>query len=205
LTDKGGRDSAVPQGFPRGRLAFLATGNLHKFHEARHVLSEQGIATAMLRKLDPLEIQDDSIENVARASAADAVRKCHLPLIVEDAGLFIPALNDFPGPYSSYVYRTIGNDGILRLLEGVVERQAYFQSVVAFLSPQMKKPRCFSGQIRGEIATRKRGGQGFGYDPIFQPATSSRTFAEMTVAEKNQWSHRAAALRRFAAWYASRL
>jgi XTP/dITP diphosphohydrolase len=201
LTDDIGAGSAVAAGFPTGRLAFLATSNLHKFHEARGLLREYGIATAMLRKLAPVEIQDDNLENIASTSAIDAVSKCNLPLIVEDAGLFIPALRDFPGPYSSYVYRTVGNDGILQLLEDATDRTAYFRSVVAFFSPRRKKPVCFRGQIEGEITAEKRGHQGFGFDPIFQPVTSSHTFAEMTLEEKNACSHRSCAFRSFAEWY----
>ena len=97
----------VNGGFPKGRLIFFVTNNIHKFNEARRVLSEYNIAVAMLR-MKPPEIQDDNLENIAKFSALEASRRIRLPLIVEDAGLFIDALNGFPGPYSSYVYRTIG-------------------------------------------------------------------------------------------------
>lgn len=187
--------------FPKGRVAFLATGNIHKFNEARRVLSECRIATAMLRKIDAVEIQADSIENIAKASVIDAVKKCDLPVLVEDAGLFIEALKSFPGPYSSYVYRTIGNEGVLRLMENVVNRCACFKSVVAFLSPSMSDPLCFSGEVEGQIAGEPRGSQGFGFDPIFKPSGSSKTFSEISVEEKNKHSHRALAFRRFAEWY----
>lgn len=190
-------------GFPKGRVAFLVTSNIHKFHEARRVLSEYKIATAMLKKVGAAEIQDDDIKNVAKASAIDAVKKCNLSILVEDAGLFVEALNGFPGPYSSYVYRTVGNDGVLKLMEKVANRNAYFKSVVAFLSPRMDVPLCFSGVVKGKIVKEKRGSQGFGFDPVFSPFTSSKTFAEMTVEKKNTYSHRALAFRKFAEWYAA--
>jgi len=189
--------------FPKNRVAWLVTGNLHKFNEVRPVLSKYNIATGMLRKIDAVEIQDDDIENVAKASALDAVRRSRLPIVVEDAGLFIETLSSFPGPYSSFVYRTIGNDGVLKLMRNVANRGASFRSVVAFSSPEQDEPLSFSCEVLGEIVKRKRGTCGFGFDPIFKPSSSQKTFAEMTVDEKNKYSHRASAFRRFAEWYAA--
>ena len=192
----------VSANFPIGRLAFFVTGNVHKFNEARQVFSEYNVATAMLR-IKAVEIQDDNLENIAKASAIDAEKNCDLPIIVEDAGLFIEALNGFPGPYSSFIYRTIGTTGILRLMKDVDKRDAYFQSVVAFISSK-KAPKCFHGKVEGKISLEDRGSLGFGFDPIFEPlGGSDRTFAEMSTSEKNELSHRAAALRKFAKWYTS--
>jgi XTP/dITP diphosphohydrolase len=188
--------------FPIGKVVFLATSNIHKFNEARLSLSEFKIATAML-KVKTFEIQDNSIENIAVASALDAVKKCHLPLIVEDAGLFIKALNNFPGPYSSYVFQTIGTSGILKLMKDIDDRYAYFHSVVAFCKPK-EKPVTFYGKVKGKIVQEERGGSGFGFDPIFAPLKGDgKTFAEMGTEEKNKYSHRAEALRKFAKWYIS--
>ncbi|MBS7653544.1 XTP/dITP diphosphatase [Candidatus Bathyarchaeota archaeon] len=179
---------------------FFATGNIYKFNEARRILAEYNIATAMI-KVKTLELQDDNIENIARLSAIDAASKINLPVIVEDAGLFIDALNGFPGPYSSYVYRTIGKEGIIKLLEGVNDREAYFKSVVAFCSPGGNVI-CFEGVTEGKIAMEPRGCGGFGFDPIFEPAEQpGETFGEMSIENKNRFSHRAKALRKFAEWY----
>lgn len=187
--------------FPRGRLAFFVTGNIHKFNEARLILAEYNVAVAML-KIEAVEIQDDNLKSIAKASAIDAVKKCGLPIFVEDAGLFIEAFNGFPGPYSSYVYRTIGTKGILKLMENVDKREAYFQSVVAFSGPE-EAPKCFQGKVKGKISMEERGSSGFGFDPIFEPSDGrKKTFAEMTTTKKNEYSHRAEALRKFAEWYA---
>jgi len=184
------------------KVAFFVTGNAHKFNEARKVLAEYNIATAMLN-LEAIEIQDDSLENIAKASATDATKKSNLPVFVEDAGLFIKALNGFPGPYSSYVFRTVGVKGILKLMQNEKKRDAYFLSVVAFSNPQEQlEPKFFTGMVEGKIAYEERGKQGFGFDPIFQPfGGNGKTFAEMTTSEKNKYSHRAQALRKFARWY----
>jgi XTP/dITP diphosphohydrolase len=187
-----------------GRVVFFVTSNVHKFNEARRVLAEYKVATALL-KVKKVEVQDDNVENIAKASALDAVKKCKLPIIVEDAALFVEALNGFPGPYSSYVYRTIGTKGSLKLMENVEKRDAYFQSVVAFCSPE-ELPKCFHGKVEGRISLEERGSSGFGFDPIFEPsASSNKTFDEMVMTEKNNYSHRAQALRKFVRWYMSNI
>jgi len=187
----------------KGRVIFFATNNVNKFDEARKVLARYKIAVGMLR-VKVLEIQSESIEEIAKASVADAFKKCDLPVIVEDAGLFIEALNGFPGPYAAYVYRTMGNGGLLRLMKNTENRRAKFQSMVAYYSADLESPICFMGEAVGEIIKEERRGDnkfGFGFDPIFKPADSDKTFAEMSVAEKNRHSHRAKALHKFAEWY----
>jgi XTP/dITP diphosphohydrolase len=188
--------------FPFGHLIFFATSNFHKFNEARKILAEHGIATAMLR-IEVPEIQDDDLENIAKASALSAMEKAHLPLIVEDAGLFIEELNGFPGPYSKYVLQTIGMNGILRLLEGKNDRRACFKSAVCYCSPKGVL-RSFCGVAKGKIAQNIRGNRGFGFDPIFLPDKNpAMTFGEMPIEKKNKISHRSRALRKFAEWYRS--
>ena len=187
----------------KGKVAFFVTTNFHKFNEACQVLAKHGVATALLR-IEAIEIQDDDLEKIAKASVRDAVEKSGLPVLVEDAGLFIEVLEGFPGPYSSYVFRTLRTKGILKLMEGIDERDAYFYSVVAFHSPEDAAPKCFHGKVEGKITLKERGNKGFGFDPIFEPkGGGGKTFAEMTTTEKNKFSHRAQALRKIAAWYKS--
>ena len=184
------------------KVALFVTGNIHKFSEARRVLAECNISVAMLN-IDAIEIQDDSLENIARFSAIDAAKKTNLPVFVEDAGLFVKALSGFPGPYSSYVYRTVGTKGILKLMQNERKRDAHFSSVVAFCNPkESSEPKIFQGKVEGTITYNEKGKQGFGYDPIFQSyGRNSKTFAEMTTQEKNRHSHRAQSLRKFARWF----
>jgi len=190
----------------KDRVTFFVTGNVHKFHEARRVLSKFNLATAMLN-FEAVEIQDDDIKEIAMASSLDAARKCGLPVFVEDAGLFIEALRGFPGPYSNYVYRTIGVRGVLNLMEKIKNRDAHFLSVIAFCDPEEKRQlMCFEGRVDGKIHYEERGRQGFGFDPIFEPAGGNGvTFAEMSSEEKNRYSHRGLALRKFAGWFKSRM
>ncbi|NWG11632.1 XTP/dITP diphosphatase [Candidatus Bathyarchaeota archaeon] len=189
-------------GFKR-KVIFFATNNVHKFNEARMIFAKHKIAVGMLR-VKTLEIQSDSLEKIAETSVIEAFRHCHLPLIVEDAGLFIDALIGFPGPYAAYAYKTIGNVGLLKLMENVESRNAIFQSVIAYYASELRAPICFRGEVIGEITREERRGKsksGFGFDPIFKPAKSGKTFAEMTMREKNRYSHRAEALESFANWY----
>lgn len=189
----------------KGRVIFFATNNVSKFNEARRVLAEFNIAVGMLR-VKSLEVQSESLEEVAKASAVDAFRRCRLPIIVEDAGLFVDVLNGFPGPYAAYVYKTVGNRGLLKLMRDVKDRRARFESAVAYFSAELESPICFGGEVSGEITAEERvgrGGCGFGFDPIFKPSKGKETFAEMSMTEKNVHSHRARALRKFAEWYKS--
>ncbi len=188
----------------KGKVVFFATGNINKFNEARGILSQYGIAVGML-KLKGDEIQSDSLKEIAEKSVQNAYRRSHLPIFVEDAGLFIDALSGFPGPYAAYVYHTIHNSGILKLMENLKDRNAKFQSVIAYCDDQTPcEPECFDGESKGQITPierKEQGKSGFGFDPIFQPAGSGKTFAEMTITEKNGYSHRAMAIRKFAEWY----
>jgi XTP/dITP diphosphohydrolase len=187
----------------KGRVIFFATGNINKFNEARKVLAKYKIATGMLR-VKTLEIQSESLEEIAKASALEASKHCNLPIVVEDAGLFVKALGGFPGPYAAYVYKTIGNRGLLQLMENVKNRKAEFQSVVAYFDAELKSPICFKGEAIGEITKEERREDrkfGFGFDPIFKPTNCNKTFAEMNLTEKNSHSHRAKALHKFAEWY----
>jgi XTP/dITP diphosphohydrolase len=187
----------------KGSFVFFATNNVNKFNEAREVLAENKIAVGMLR-IKSLEIQSESLEEIADASVMEAFEKYRLPIVVEDAGLFVDALNGFPGPYAAYVYKTIGNKGLLRLMQRANNRRATFKSVVAYLSAQLRSPMCFEGIAKGEIIRKERkthSKMGFGFDPIFKPDNSDRTFAQMNVAEKCKVSHRAAAFLQFAEWY----
>jgi XTP/dITP diphosphohydrolase len=188
----------------KGRIVFFATNNVNKFNEARRVLGEYGIAVGMLR-VKTTEIQSDKLKEIAQASVTEAFRNCNLPVIVEDAGLFIEALRGFPGPYAAYVYKTIGNAGLVKLMENVENRNAKFQSAIAYCDGH-SAPVCFEGEAVGKITREERkekGKSGFGFDPIFQPFGSVKTFAEMTIEEKNGFSHRAKAFRKFAEWYKS--
>ncbi|AGK61093.1 dITPase [Archaeoglobus sulfaticallidus PM70-1] len=167
------------------------TSNKGKFDEAYEIGKKYGFEIEW-RKEKYEEFQGDSLEEIAYKSALALVNKIKEPFFIEDSGLFINALNGFPGPYSSYVFKTIGNDGILRLMEGVENRKAKFIAVIAYFDGS--RVRIFNGEVEGEISREKRGDKGFGYDPVF--LYGDKTFAELGE-EKNEVSHRRRALERF--------
>ncbi len=190
-----------PKPSPTFKLIF-ATGNLHKLHEVKFILQEYPLIIEQ-RPLKGIEIQSDELEEVARASVLGAVQKSGAPTFVEDTGLFVEALKGFPGVFASYAYKTLGTSGLLKLLAGEKNRRAVFKSAVAYCAPH-NKPVCFLGEASGRISRRERGVHGFGFDAVFEPDLGGgQTFGEMGLHEKNRWSHRACAVRQFAAWLLS--
>jgi len=175
---------------------WMGTSSDHKYEEAREVLAEYGVELERL-SIDRVEIQADDPELIAEYSLR--VLDVDVPILIEDAGLYIDKYYGFPGPYSSYALRTIDNEGILKLMEGETERGARYLSAVAFRDGDTSVS--FTGEVVGRIAMEMRGTNGFGYDPIFMPEEGDgRTFGEMSAAEKARISHRARAFRKLGEW-----
>ena len=179
---------------PESYDVLFASSNVHKYEEAEKILAEFGIKLGFLQT-NLVEIQDDSLSKIAMQKALDAYDRCNNAVIVEDDGLFIDSLSGFPGPFSSYVFKTIGNNGILKLVED--NRGAKFRAVIAYCDSN-KKPKLFEYSISGKISKNLQG-KGWGYDPIFIPEKQNKTYAEL--AEKNKISHRYESLKKFAEWF----
>ena len=172
---------------------FFVSSNNHKYQEAKIILDSLGINLGFLKSTLE-EIQSNSLHNIAMAKARDAFSKFKKPIIIEDDGLFIDSIDGFPGPYSSYVFKTIGNKGILNLLKN--NRKANFVSIITYCDKTILQS--FEGKLDGKISKTLKG-KGWGYDPIFIPNNSVKTFAEMN--NKNELSHRFKALKKFSKWY----
>jgi XTP/dITP diphosphohydrolase len=174
----------------------FVSSNKNKYQEASAILAEFGIKLGFFNcKLS--EIQSDSIRKIASHKAIYAFSQCKKPVIVEDDGLFIDSLSRFPGPFSSYVFKTIGNKGILQLVN--TKRNANFQSVIAYCDK--KQVVLFAAKVTGKVS-KKIHGKGWGYDPIFIPHGQKMTYA--LLKNKNELSHRYLALRKFAKWFVRR-
>lgn len=173
------------------------TGNPHKVKEVSSFFS--GIAEIEHVNLDIPEIRHDDVGAVAYEKAQAAWEHLQRPLIVDDTGFFIHALGGFPGTCAAYCMKTIGNDGILRLMQGVLDRSAFFETVIAYATDEGIE--LFSGRIDGEVLEEPRGFGGFGYDPIF--SSGEKSLAEMTLSEKSTSSHRGRALAAFRDWFVS--
>lgn len=174
----------------------FASKNENKFQETRTFLIQYKIQLDLFH-LDLPEIQSDFLEKIASNKASFAYKIIKEKLIVEDTGLFIHALNNFPGPYSSFALRTIGNSGILDLLSSKHNRSATFKSVIAFNDG--KSIHLFSGAVEGTISPHVAS-KGWGFDPIFIPSGHKRTYGEIGP-DKIEISHRTIALKKFIRWY----
>lgn len=174
------------------KTLYFITGNKGKVSEATEKLQPLGFKVIQ-KDLGYPEVQASSLEEVAQYGVDYVRLRFDQPFMLEDAGLFIDALQGFPGVYSKYVFFTIGLPGVLRLLDNVKNRAAVFRSVYAYSEPG-KKPVIITGECVGTITKEQRGDHGFGYDPLFIPQGASKTFGEMTLEEKNQYSHRSKAL-----------
>ena len=165
-------------------MIYFFTSNKGKFAEVKHLLSGFQVTRGTI---EYPELQADTQEEVVHFALSWLRKEVDGPFIIEDSGLHIDALGGFPGVYSAYVFRTVGNPGILKLLHGIANRKASFKSVVGLYDD---RPRVFEGVCCGRIAPAERGPNGFGYDPIFIPQEKDTTFGEMTTEEKNTYSHR---------------
>lgn len=151
------------------------TGNTAKIMSARQVLEPLGIEVEQI-KMDTPELQNDSIEEIAKYSAKWASNELKCSVLKNDSGLCIEALNGFPGPYTHYVDDTLNEDGILKLLDGVENRKAYFIEVLAYCE-YGKEPITFKSITNGTIAKEKSGEYGWSWDFIFIPDGETKTLA----------------------------
>lgn len=143
------------------------------------------------------EHRSNDIAEIAREKVRYAYSHLNTPVIVDDTGFFIEALGGFPGPYAAYVLNSIGNAGILKLMDGISDREARFITGIAYADEAGIE--VFTGTLEGMITICPRGNKGFGYDPVFE--IGDRTLAEYSIEEKSRISHRARALSSFHDWF----
>ena len=174
----------------------FVTGNKHKFEEVSKLVSSEVPGYDVIQSTMELsELQANTLEEVANFKVNSVKKWIKPPYFIEDAGFFVDDVcKGFPGVYSSYVMKTIGYDGILKILGNSKDRNAHFESVIAYID-EFYQVRLFKGTNEGRVASEARGNSGFGFDPIFiSTDTPGRTFAELSMEEKNEISHRRRAL-----------
>ncbi len=179
----------------------FATHNKNKAIEIQSIVPE-GI---QIITLDDLNCKEDipetekTLEGNAVLKSRFVVEKFHLNCFADDTGLEIEALNGEPGVYSArYAGEPCDSErNMQRVLDNLSEvenRNAQFRTVISlFWEGEMY---LFEGVVKGRIVEEKRGEDGFGYDPIFEPENCGMTFAEMHLTEKNNLSHRSRALKK---------
>ena len=158
----------------------LVTSNLGKVKEFKVALGD-GIKVNHLKK-EYKELRSDDNKEIAEESAKRLAKELKIPVVVEDSGLFIKALKDFPGTCSSYIHKRVGLAGILKLMEGIQDRTCYYRSAVSYCEPG-KNPVSFVGEEKGKISQEERGNHGFGHDSIFIPDGSDKAYGEMENCE----------------------
>jgi XTP/dITP diphosphohydrolase len=187
----------------------IATQNMHKLREIRKILGPLPHRVLGLDRFPPYIVRETgkTLAENALLKARKGLKMTGAACLSDDSGLEVDALEGAPGVYSA---RYAGpacsfddnNRKLLRRMKDVPagRRKAMFRCVVALAAPNGTE-RLFEGRVVGRIARERRGVAGFGYDPIFIPAGGGgRTFAEMSLREKNAFSHRARAFRKAAAF-----
>ena len=179
----------------------FATNNLNKLAEIQQMLEGS---------FDVLSLQDigcdedipetsPTLEGNALQKARYISEKYHVDVFADDTGLEVPELNGEPGVYSARYAGPQKNAGdnmdlLLKNLGDSTDRKAHFKTCIALI--MKAKEHVFEGRVDGHIRNEQSGTEGFGYDPVFEPEGYAITFAEMSMSEKNQISHRARAFRK---------
>ena len=186
----------------------VSTRNRHKLREIRTILGARFEVSdlSILPTMPEVEETGTSFEENADLKAFAASQLFDGWVIADDSGLEVDALGGSPGVYSARYAGETASDSennalLLKNLKEVPEkkRRARFRCVIV-LARAGRKLAAFSGVVEGMIASSPRGGEGFGYDPLFIPDGFSETFGELPVATKNRLSHRARALNQLRAW-----
>ncbi|MGA7367678.1 MAG: RdgB/HAM1 family non-canonical purine NTP pyrophosphatase [Nitrososphaeraceae archaeon] len=177
---------------------YFASSNSNKYREIEPILSKYGIVSHFVR-ISIQEIQSESLYKIAKAKSTSAFEYLKGPVIIEDDGFYISSLKGFPGQYSSFIYKTLGNEGLLKLMKNKTNRKAYFVSVIAYNDGHTLK--LFTGKTQG-LLNRSATNGGWGFDPIFVPKNTSKTYGELSqVNRKSLFSHRYKSIGKFSKWY----
>jgi XTP/dITP diphosphohydrolase len=181
------------------RKLVFSTNNEHKLEEVRAKIGKYYQVLSLKDLGDNTDIPEtgDTLEENAMIKADYLWKTYGYNCIADDTGLEVEALNNAPGVYSARYAgeHKSSEDNVTKLLhelEGKENRKARFRTVIALIIDG--KRYLFEGKVEGTITTSPRGTSGFGYDPVFQPEGYNKTFAELTLDDKNEISHRAKAV-----------
>jgi XTP/dITP diphosphohydrolase len=179
----------------------FATNNRHKIREISNLLDNRYkvLGLADIGITEDIPEDSDTLADNALFKARYVHKRTGLNVFADDTGLEVDALNGAPGVHSAR-YAGPGknpDDNIIKLLnhlKGVSDRKARFRTVIALIFDNREY--LFEGTVEGEIIKKRRGTDGFGYDPVFVARGYNKTFAEIPLSEKNMISHRAMAMRK---------
>lgn len=182
----------------------LATRNEGKISEFKILLQNFDVEIMSLKDFGPIPtVEEDgqTFEDNAVKKAQFTARVLGFPALADDSGLVVKALNGLPGVHSARYAGENATDEennfkLLKAMEGVENREAFFMCVLAIAVPS-GPALIYEGTCEGVITESLIGNQGFGYDPLFHNQTLNKTFAQMSIEEKNRVSHRGKAMAEF--------
>lgn len=160
---------------------YYVTGNDLKVKLAKSIFEKRGVEVIQ-EDIDTPEIQSLDCKEIADYSSKYACELLNKPVLKNDSGFFIEALDGFPGALAKYAENTIKAEGYIKLLEGKENRKAYWVEVLSYCEPGCD-PVSFASYSYGRIANEVHEGQGYDYDKIFIPDNENRTFSEMSEEE----------------------
>lgn len=161
---------------------FFITGSKNKFAEMQTILSD-----IEQLEIDLPELQEIDAHKIIEAKLSEALKHNQGAFIVEDTSLYLDAMQGLPGPLIKWFMKTIGNEGLYKIAFAFGNYGAEAKTIIGYSDGS--RTEFFEGVIRGSIV-EPRGETGFGWDPIFQPENTDKTFAELTAEEKNSFSMR---------------
>ena len=170
-------------------MLYFITGNKDKFQEVKLMLPEieqLDLDLTEIQSIDPKEIIEHKLQEALKQHQGD--------FIIEDTGLYMDSLNGLPGPLIKWFMKTVGAEGLYKISEGLGNNKAEAKVVLGYARAN-GAVNFFEGAIKGTIVA-PRTDSGFGWDPVFQPDGSEKSFAQMSKDEKNEISHRGIAVRK---------
>jgi non-canonical purine NTP pyrophosphatase (RdgB/HAM1 family) len=169
---------------------YFVSANKNKYEEIKNILGKE----LNYFEADLPEIQSEDIYKIVKEKALAAYYLLGKPVIIEDVGFYLECLKQFPGPLIKFLIKAIGPEGIYNLVKNYQEKNCVVRNVVCFFDG--KQFNFFTGDVNGKIV-KPIGKNGFGFDPIFKPKGSKKTFGQMTKKEKNKISPRVIAWNKF--------
>lgn len=172
-------------------LLFFITTNKNKANEAQEILN----IPIEIVSIELDEIQSLDLKKIARKKTEEAYKILKKPLIIDDVSMHIEVWNGFPGPFTKFIHEAGGSELLLRMLKGEKNRNAVVTATIGYHDG--KQIHIFQGSVKGKIAKKSLGSNGFGWDSVFIPEGTGKTYAQMEIIEKNNLSHRKKALEEF--------
>lgn len=178
---------------------FFATTNKHKVEEIRKITTTFGIQITET-KIQLIEPDFDSLEEIAKYKAIQAYKKLEKPVIAEDTGVYFCAYKNFPGQYAKRIFKSIGFKGLIALIRMAKNKRAYFKTAIAYTDGKITK--VFSGILKGKLLEKPVSIKKYRlpYEKIFQPKNEKKALVDLDVNQKNKISHRAKAVKKFCRW-----